>query len=203
MVDMDTVNGTVPKNIRAAANARMGKGEILTERTGIVTHRGTPMTLLGDEIKAGQKAPEFSCRTGFGPGTAVTLASSRGKIRIFSVAPSLDTSVCERQAMKFDKEAAELGDDVEIIQVSMDLPPAQGRFCKFQLEGKNKIKMISDYADRSFGLHYGFLLKEWQVHSRGLVIVDKEDVVRYVEYCPKLEELPDFDKALQVLSALK
>ncbi len=175
----------------------------MIERAGVVTHRGNLLTLVGAEIKAGQKAPAFTGRTGFSPDKTVTLDSSRGKIRVISIAPSLDTSVCELQARRFDEEAAKLGDDVEIIQVSMDLPPAQGRFCKMQLQGKSKMRMVSDYADKSFGINYGFLLKEWQVHGRGIVIIGKDDFVKYVEYCPKLEELPDFDRALAALKSLK
>ncbi len=174
----------------------------MIERKGITSAKGTPLTLLGKEIRVGDKAPSFNVRTGFGPDTTLTLASSRGKTRIFNVVPSLDTGVCEAQTIRFNEEASNLGDDVEIITVSMDLPPAQGRFCGNQLKGAARVKMTSDYAEKSFAMNYGFLIKEWQVCARGIVIVDKTDTVRYVQYCPRIEELPDFDKALAVARSL-
>ena len=174
----------------------------MTERSGKLTIKGKPLTLVGDEIKVGQKAPSFSVRTAFGPETQVTLDSSKGKIRIFSVSPSLDTSVCEVQAIRFDQEASKL-DDVEIIHVTVDLPPAQARFCSNQLKGSTKVKMVSDYAEKSFGMNYGILIKEWQVLGRGIFVVGKDDMVKYVEYVPEVAQLPDFDKALKVISSLK
>ncbi len=175
----------------------------MTERTGKLTIKGNPLTLLGEEIKVGQKAPDFSARTAFGPETTVSLHSSKGKIRIFSVAPSLDTGVCEAQAIRFNQEAEKLGDDVEIIQISSDLPPAQSRFCTHQLAGSAKVKMVSDYAEKSFGLNYGILIREWQVLGRGIFVVGKDDIVKYVEYVPEVAQLPNFDKVLEVLRSLK
>lgn len=173
----------------------------MKERTGKLTIKGNPLTLLGEEVKVGQKAPNFSARTAFGPDTKVTLDSSKGKIRIFSVSPSLDTSVCEVQAIRFDQEATQLK-DVEIIHVTVDLPPAQARFCSNQLKGSNKVKMVSDYAEKSFGMNYGILIKEWQVLGRGIFVVGKDDVVKYAEYVPEVAQLPDFDKALAAVKSL-
>ncbi|NUM79431.1 thiol peroxidase [bacterium] len=174
----------------------------MTERTGITSIKGNPLTLLGEEIKVGQKAPNFKVRTGLAPNTEITLDSSKGKVRVFNVVPSLDTGVCEAQTIRFNEEAVKLGDGVEIMTVSMDLPPAQGRFCGHQLKGAAKIKMASDYAEKSFAMNYGILLKEWQVCGRGVFVVDKNDTVKYVQYCPKIEEQPDFDKALQAIKSL-
>lgn len=171
----------------------------MVERSGQVSLRGKAMTFIGDELKAGQKAPDFRCRTGFGPEATVTLANSKGRIRVFNVVPSLDTSVCEKQTIRFNQEAASIGKNVTIITVSSDLPPAQTRFCGIQLQGDPKLQMMSDYAEKSFGIHYGILLKEWQVLGRGIFIVDTQDVLRYIEYCQEISNLPDFDAALGAL----
>ncbi|MBL7959821.1 thiol peroxidase [bacterium] len=174
----------------------------MKERTGKLTIKGSPLTLLGEEIKVGQKAPDFTVRTAFMPETKVTLDSSKGKIRIFSVSPSLDTSVCETQAIRFNQEAAKLG-DVEIYHITVDLPPAQARFCTHQLEGSAKVKMVSDYAEKSFGMNYGIIIKEWQVLSRGIFVIGKDDMVKYVEYLPEVAQLPNFDKALEAVKSLR
>ncbi len=173
----------------------------MNERSGL-THRSMPLTWLGKEVKIGEKALDFTVRTAFGQATIQTLASTAGKIRIFSIAPSLDTGVCEMQAMRFNQEAEKLSDDVVIVQISVDLPPAQGRFCKMQLAGDAKVKMVSDYAEKSFGMNYGYLIKEWQVLARGIVVVDKDDIVRYVEYVPAIEQQVNFDAALAAVKKL-
>jgi len=174
----------------------------MKERTGIVSHRGKPFTLLGDEVKEGQKAPNFILRTGFAPESKVTLENSKGKIRLLSVVPSLDTGVCEKQTIRFNDEALTLGSEVEIITVSVDLPPAQTRFCGTKLNNAANVKMLSDYADKSFGINYGILLKEWQVHGRAVFVIGRDDFIKYVEYCPKIEELPNFEKALEAVRLL-
>ncbi len=175
----------------------------MTERKGQLTIKGAPLTILGETIKVGQKAPNFSLRTGFGPDTAITLDHSKGKIRILSVAPSLDTGVCEKQAIRFNEEAAKLGNDVVILQISVDLPPAQTRFCNAHLHGKTNVKMLSDYADKSFGAAYGAIIKEWQVLARSIFVIDKDDVVKYVEYTPAVEQQVNFDAALEAIKNLK
>lgn len=176
----------------------------MTERKGATSDRGTPLTLLGDEVRRGQKAPDFAVRTGFKPGNTVTLATASGKVRVFNVVPSLDTAVCEIQTIRFNDEVSKLGDGVEVITISMDLPPAQGRFCRNQLQGSAKVRMASDYADKSFGMAYGILIKEWQVLGRGIFVVDRNDIVVHTQYCPKIEELPDFKAVLDsIASALQ
>jgi thiol peroxidase len=171
----------------------------MTERAGKVSIRGRAMTFIGNELTPGQPAPDFRCRTGFGPEATVTLADSKGKVRVFNVVPSLDTGVCEKQTIRFNQEAAAVGEKVRIITVSMDLPPAQTRFCGVQLHGDVMLQMLSDYAEKSFGINYGILLKEWQVLGRGIFIVDDNDILRYVEYCPDISQLPNFDAALDAL----
>lgn len=168
------------------------------ERPKAVTMKGNPMTLVGPELHVGDKAPDFSVRTqDLKP---FTLDDTRGKIRLFSVVPSLDTAVCDMQTRRFNEEAGKLGDRVEIITVSMDLPFAQKRWCG--AAGIDKIKVVSDYYDRSFALAYGTLIKELHLECRAVIVVDERDIVRYVEYAPEVTNHPDYDKALAAVRNL-
>lgn len=121
------------------------------ERTGVVTLKGNPLTLIGPEVKVGDKAPDFSSLKGLG--APVTLADLEGKVKVFNVIISVDTPVCDVQTKRFNQEAANLGDDVEILTLSMDLPFALGRYCA--AEGIDKVQTASDYKDASFGEAYG------------------------------------------------
>lgn len=174
----------------------------MNERTGVLNFKGNPLTLLGEAVTVGQEAPDFRVRGGLDEKSLITLESGKGKVRVFNVVPSLDTPVCETQTIKFNDEALKLGDHIEIMTVSMDLPTAQNRFCTVQLKGESKVKMASDYAEKSFGINYGILIKEWQILGRGIFILDKENIVKHVEYVPKVEELPDLNKAMEVLKKL-
>lgn len=166
-----------------------------TERKGVVTFKGGPMTLLGPAIKVGDKAPDFS---GLGAGlSAVNLASSKGKVRLFSVVPSLDTPVCSIQTKKFNEAAAKLPASVQVYTVSCDLPFAQGRFCG--AEKIDKIPNISDHRDTSFGLAYGVLIKELRLLARSIFVVDKNDTVAYVEIVPEIASEPNYDKAIEAV----
>jgi thiol peroxidase len=168
------------------------------ERTNAVKMKGNPMTLVGPEIKVGDKAPSFSVRTqDLQP---FTLHDTRGKIRLFSVVPSLDTPVCDMQTRRFNQEAAKLGDKVEIVTVSMDLPFAQKRWCG--AAGVDKVKVVSDYYDRSFAQAYGTLIKELHLESRAIFVVDDKDVVRHVEYVPEVTSHPDYEAALAAVKKL-
>jgi len=132
------------------------------ERKGIITFQGNPLTLIGAELKVGEKAPDFKVVAG--DLSEASLADSKGKTRIISVVPSLDTPVCEVQTKRFNEEAAKLPATVEVITVSMDLPFAQGRFCTTQKT--DKVKCLSDHRDASFGEAYGVLIKELRLLSR-------------------------------------
>jgi thiol peroxidase len=168
------------------------------ERSDVVKMKGNPMTLIGPQIKPGDKAPDFSVRTqDLRP---FTLGDTRGKIRLLSVVPSLDTPVCDMQTRRFNEEAARLGDKVEIITVSMDLPFAQKRWCG--AAGIDKIKVVSDYYDRSFAQAYGTLIKELHLECRAIFVVDAKDTVRYVEYVPEVTDHPSYDKALAAVRSL-
>jgi len=161
------------------------------ERTGVVTFKGKPMTLVGPELKAGQKAPDFQVLAqDLSP---VTLAGSRGKTRLISVVTSLDTGICDAQTKRFNEEAAQLP-NTAILTISADLPFAQKRWCG--ASGVDKVQVLSDYKDASFGTAYGVLMKELRLLSRAIFVVDTTDTVRYVEYVPEVTSHPNYDAAL-------
>jgi thiol peroxidase len=161
------------------------------DRAGATTLMGNPMTLVGPELKAGDKAPEFTALdNGLKP---VTLSDTGHKTRIFSVVPSLDTPVCDAQTKRFNEEAGGLP-DVDIYTVSMDLPFAQKRFCNsFALD---RVKMLSDHKDASFGSSYGTLIKELRILSRAIFVVGPDDKLKYVEYVPEVSQHPNYEAAL-------
>jgi thiol peroxidase len=161
------------------------------ERHGAVTLMGKPLTLVGPELKAGDPAPEFNVvDLSMNP---VTLRDTGNKTRIFSVIPSLDTPVCDAQTKRFNDESAKLG-DVEIYNVSMDLPFAQKRWCSNF--GVDHVKMLSDHRAGSFGEHYGTLIQELRIESRAIFVVDPDNKIKYVEYVKEVSSAPDFDAAL-------
>jgi thiol peroxidase len=171
----------------------------IKETKGIVTFVNTPVTLLGETIKAGDSAPDFTIvNQGLAP---VSLSDFKGKTVILSIFPSIDTGVCQTQTRRFNKEAAALSEDIVILTVSKDLPFALGRFCA--AEGIDKVKTLSDYQHSEFGLKYGFLMKENMLLARGVVVINKEGKVAYVEYVPNVKEEPDYAKALDAVSPKK
>jgi thiol peroxidase len=163
-------------------------------RKGVVTFRGDPITLIGPEIKVGQKAPDFRLLST--DMKEVNLSQSKGKVRLLSVVTSLDTPVCDLQTQRFEEEASKLG-DVVIYTISMDLPFAQARYCS--AHNIKSLQTLSDHRDASFGTAYGVLIKEMRLLSRAIFIVDKRDAVRYVEYVKEITNHPDYDKALEAL----
>ena len=168
------------------------------ERKGIVTVKGNPVTLIGSEIKAGDKAPDFTVVDG--DLKEVRLKDFAGKIKVISVSASLDTPVCDMQARRFNQEAATLPADVVILNITMDLPFAISRFCT--TAGIDKVHAYSDHRDASFGNAYGVLIKELRLLARSIFIIDKNDVIRYIEIVPELTNHPDYDKALGALKEL-
>ena len=167
------------------------------ERKNAVTFQGKPLTLIGPELKAGDKAPDFKLvDTSLKP---VTLADSKGKTRLISVVPSIDTPVCDLQTKRFNQEASKLSPNVVVITVSMDLPFAQGRWCG--AAGASKVQMLSDYKDHSFGEAYGVLIKELKLLTRSIFVIDADDKVQYVEYVKEITQHPDYDKVLGFLAA--
>ena len=165
------------------------------ERTGLVKFKGNSVTLVGPALKPGDQAPEFSA---LGAGLVqVTLASSRGKVRLFSVVPSLDTPVCNIQTKKFNDAVAKLPDKVQPYTVSVDLPFAQKRFC--EAEKISRMVNISDHRDVSFGTAYGLLMKEHRLLARAIIVVDANDRITYFQIVPDIGQEPDYDQALEAL----
>lgn len=161
------------------------------ERKGVVTFGGDDITLIGEEIKPGDKAPDFTALKN--DLSEYSLKDAGDKVKIISVVPSLDTPVCELQTINFNEKANELG-DVAILTLSMDLPFAQARFCG--AEGIDKLITLSDHRDADFGEKYGFLIKELRLLTRGIVVLDKDNTVKYVEYVAEATNHPDYDKAI-------
>lgn len=169
----------------------------MVKRTGVITFGGNPLTLAGNEIKVGAKAPDFyALNSKLQP---VKLSDFDGKVRIISVFPSIDTPVCAAQTRRFNVEAANLG-DVQILTVSCDLPFALGRFCA--AEGIDKEITLSDHKELDFGLKYGFAIDELRLLSRGVVVVDKDGVVKHVQYVLEITEEPDYDSAIEAVKKI-
>ena len=163
----------------------------MEKRTGIVTFAGNPIALLGKEVKVGDKAPAFTLLdNGLGE---KTLADYAGKVKVISVVPSLDTGVCDAQTRWFNQNVSKLGENVVVLTVSVDLPFAQKRWCG--AAGIDQVETLSDHRDLSFGENYGFILEGLRLLSRGIVVIDKDDVVRYVEYVPEVTSAVNFDAA--------
>ena len=163
-----------------------------------VTFINKPVTLIGNEVKVGDQAPDFSVLAN--DLSPVTLKDSEGKIRLFSVVPSLDTGVCDQQTRKFNEAAAELGDNVIIYTVSMDLPFAQKRWCG--AAGIENVVTVSDHRDASFGEAYGVHMKELRLLARSIFVVDENGKVTYVEYVPEGTTHPNYDAAIEAVKAL-
>lgn len=165
---------------------------MIQERKNIVTFKGNPATLLGPDIKVGDPAPDFFVvDNGLQP---VTLASNLGKVQLITVVPSIDTPVCDTMTRKFNEKAAQLPASVIVLTVSLDLPFAQKRWCGNA--GIEKIKTVSDYQERSFGLNYGLLLKELKLLARAVFVINKEGKVSYREIVKEVTAEPDYDAAL-------
>jgi thioredoxin-dependent peroxiredoxin len=153
--------------------------------------KGNPLTLIGPELKPGDKAPDFNLvDNGL---KAVTLKDTGNHVRIISVVPSLDTPVCDAQTKRFNEEAAKLP-GVDILTVSMDLPFAQKRWCG--AFGVDKVKMLSDHKDGSFGSGYGTLIKELRIESRAIFVLDGDNKVRHAEYVKEVADFPNYEAAL-------
>ena len=170
----------------------------MEKRTGVVTFAGNPIGLLGKEVKVGDKAPAFTLLdNGLGE---KTLADYAGKVKVISVVPSLDTGVCDAQTRWFNQNVSKLGENVVVLTVSVDLPFAQKRWCG--AAGIDQVETLSDHRDLSFGENYGFILEGLRLLSRGIVVIDKDDVVRYVEYVPEVTSAVNFDSAEAATKAL-
>ena len=159
--------------------------------------RGNPMTLVGPELHAGDKAPDFKLvGNDLKP---VTLTDTAGKVRIISTVPSLDTPVCDMETRRFNEEAGKLP-GLEVLTVSMDLPFAQKRWCA--AAGVTNVRTLSDYQDHSFSPAYGVMIKELKLQSRAVFVLDKNDNLDYVEYVKEVAEQPNYDAVLTAAKKL-
>ena len=170
----------------------------MKERTGIVSMKGKPLTLLGDELKVGDPVPD--CEVVGKDLEPVRLSSFRPKVCIISSLPSLDTSVCDMMTRRFSEEAVALGEDVVVLAISMDLPFAQDRWC-IATDIKN-VYTFSDHRSASFGQAFGVLIKDLRLLARAVFIIDREGVIRYIEIVNELTHEPDYDKALEAAKEL-
>lgn len=175
------------------------KKTMTKETLNITSRMGTPLTLLGEPTVVGAKAPEFTAIDV--NGSPVKLSDFKGKTVVIAVFPSIDTKVCAMQTRQFNKRATDMGDHVMVLTLSKDLPFALGRFCA--AEGLNNVHPLSDYMASEFGLKYGFLIKENQLLSRGVVVIDKDGKISYVEYVDDIVKEPDYERAIQAIKALK
>lgn len=162
------------------------------ERTGVVTFKGNPLTLIGPDIKTGDAAPDFQVLDQ--ALAAVKFSDAKGKVRIVSVVPSLDTPVCDSQTRRFNQEAAKLSPTIEIWTISMDLPFAQRRWCG--ATGSDRVKVFSDHRDGHFGASFGCLVKELRLLARAVFVVDAAGIVRHAEYVREMTTHPNYDAAL-------
>lgn len=153
--------------------------------------------MAGNQIKVGDKAPEFTV-TG-NDLKPVSLSNFAGKNKIISIFPSIDTPVCAVQNRVFNKRIAEVENTV-VLSISVDLPFAHKRFCG--AEGIDKVVTLSDHKDLDFANKYGFLIKELRLLARGIVVLDKDNTVKYVEYVPNVGQEPDYEKALEAVKKL-
>lgn len=168
------------------------------ERQDLVKFQGNPLTLVGNETKEGETASDFTAIT---PELeAASLSKFNDKIKVISVTPSLDTSVCKKQAMRFNEEAQKLSDNVQVLNISMDLPFALARFKSEN--NLNNLLFLSDHKDADFGEKYGVLIKELRLLSRSIFILDKQNKVHYTEIVPEMTNDPDFNTAMTKLKEL-
>ncbi len=156
-----------------------------------VTFNNDPVTLLGTQLEAGDQAPDFTVIAN--DLSEKTLRDYKGKIKLISVVPSVDTGVCAKQTKRFNEEADKL-DNVHVLTISMDLPFAQSRWCS--AEGVKNLDLLSDHRDADFGNKYGTLIKELRLNARAIFVVDQNDKVVYTEYVPEVTNHPDYDAAL-------
>lgn len=168
------------------------------ESKRIVTMKGNPLTLSGNQVKVGDPAPDFEVVANDLSG--VKLSSFSGKTCLISSVPSLDTSVCDTQTRKFNKEAGKLGDDVIVLTISMDLPFAQARWCG--AAGVDKVQTLSDYRKAEFGNAFGVLIQELRLLARAVFIVDSKGIIRYIQIVDELTNEPDYADAIEALKGI-
>jgi len=170
----------------------------MNERVGLVTMKGEPLTLLGNEVKVGDRAPDFEVVAK--DLSVVKFSSFAPKVRIISSVPSLDTGVCDVMTRRFNQEAVAMGDDVVVFAISMDLPFGQDRWCI--AADVKRVYVLSDHRTASFGKAFGVLIKDLRLLARAVFVVDKEGIVRYADILKEITHEPDYDAVLEVVKKL-
>lgn len=169
------------------------------ERHGYITLRGEQMTLLGPALEPGQPAPAFTAVAN--DMSTYTFTPASGKVTIIAAVPSLDTPVCSAETKKFNDEAAALGNDVQVLTISMDLPFAQKRWCG--AEGVKNLTTLSDSRDRSFGKAYGVQIKQNGLLARSVFVIDKTGKLTYMQLVPEVTKEPDYAPVIAAAKAAK
>jgi len=170
----------------------------MSERKGLVTMKGNPVTLVGTEVKVGDTAPGFTViDNDLSP---VNFSSYHGKICVISSVPSLDTPVCDLETQTFNEKAASLDSNIAILTISMDLPFAQKRWCA--AAGVDRVQTLSDHRDASFGKAFGVLIKEFRLLARAVFLVDRHGTIQYTELVKEIADEPKYEKIWQALKAL-
>jgi len=170
----------------------------MAERHGLITIHGDPLTLVGDEIKVGSQAPDVELLDN--DLKPVKLSAYLGKVLVIASVPSLDTPVCDIETRRFNDEAANLGSDIELVTISMDLPFAQKRWCG--VAGITRIKTLSDHRQADFGMAYGVLIKELRLLARAIFILDRRGTVQYVQLIKEVADEPNYEEVLQTLNTM-
>lgn len=163
-----------------------------------VTFKNNPVTLVGDEVKVGEKSPNFTVLAN--DLSEVSLKDYEGQVKLISVIPSIDTGVCDAQTRRFNEEAAKL-DNVTVLTISMDLPFAQKRWCG--ANGIDNVDTLSDHRDAYFGEAFGVLIKEMRLLTRSVFVVNSDNEVVYTEYVPEATNHPDYDAAIEAAKEAK
>lgn len=170
----------------------------MNTRKDAVTMKGRPVTLVGPELKVGQPAPDFEVvNNDLKP---VRFSTFKGKVCVVSSVPSLDTAVCDMETRKFNQMAAKLGEEVNILTISMDLPFAQKRWCG--AAGVDRVITLSDHLHAGFGNAYGVLIRELRLLARAVFVIDKTGVIQYLQLVPEISMEPDYDAVLESVKKL-
>nr|WP_231620177.1 MULTISPECIES: thiol peroxidase [unclassified Fictibacillus] len=163
-----------------------------------VTFKEKPVTLLGNEVKVGDQAPDFKVLAN--DMSEVSLADSKGSVRLIAAVPSVDTGVCDAEVRRFNEEASKL-DNVKVLTVSVDLPFAQKRWCA--AAGIENVQTLSDHRDLSFGKAYGVAIEGLRLLARSVFVIDSSDKVTYVEYVDEVTSHPNYEAAIEAAKAAK
>jgi len=163
------------------------------KRVGLLKFGGQDVTIIGQDLKVGDKAPEFTVQTQDWS-IVKGLGSTKGKVRIIATLPSLNTSVCERETRRFNQEAAALGEEIAILTVSMDLPFTLKNWCA--AAGIDRVITLSDHKTAEFGQKYGVLVKEYRFLRRAIFVIDQNDMLVYSAYMPAIGVEPDYPEVL-------